>query len=61
MWAIRATYLICARFSTLGRVYRWCNLVYVYLPDAEAMVSVPSDGSTGGVTAGAILYPVLVF
>ncbi len=37
-------------FSTLRRVYRWCNLIFPVVSDSTTSVSVPSDGSTGGVT-----------
>ncbi len=37
-------------FSTLRRVYRWCNLTFTLGVGGAPVVSVPSDGSTGGVT-----------
>ncbi len=37
-------------FSTLRRVYRWCNTGTLRRGWRIEQVSVPSDGSTGGVT-----------
>ncbi len=37
-------------FSTLRRVYRWCNWMFGVSRSRPITVSVPSDGSTGGVT-----------
>ncbi len=42
--------LFCCGFSTLRRVYRWCNLASAEAGSSTERVSVPSDGSTGGVT-----------
>ncbi len=43
-------------FSTLRRVYRWCNRGETCISATPTVVSVPSDGSTGGVTLAMCLW-----